>query len=189
MGKASHYKNTMQCAPTLEEFNWLQKICTEGTINGSKLSRPAHLYRYTRNADGTLSMTPMTTIDLMPATRFTQALTRLVNSRPESRPHIKHMSQCNLSNLVMHGATYSDRTLPLAFRSGCINGNHGKDTFQSLSKKQTILSSDQSGGTPSHTRLTVHEQRKAATSDAFCPPQQIMSFSNPDQRPPHQVRN
>ena len=148
----------------------------------TELPVPAEHYVVSAGADGCV-LTPMTNTSLQPTCDFHRALSRLGGQT------LSDVASVNVSNLVMHGATYSDACVANIQKSAMVVGNAPASLEIAGSAVSTLLSSDFPTGQPVHTRLTIKRSRLGGPGTvAICPRQQVMSFNNVDQRPPHQVR-
>ena len=166
----------MTTSPTVAMVDWART---------AELPMPLFFYESKITKNNTLELKPMRTTSLQPTNDFYKAI-RNLEACPEHNKILEHIEHASVSNLVIHGATSSVISNASIQTANSILGTTPQKLNYNIPQHATILSSDQSTGVPRHTRLTVRQSRYGK-SPVLTHPQQIMSFGNNQDCPPHQV--
>jgi hypothetical protein len=137
---------------------------------------------------GCVTFSPLGTTSLQPTADFRRAIARLERANPQDRPLLQHVEHAEVSNLVIHGATSESNSHAMTQNADAILGTAPHAMTYDIPLHAKVMSSDQCTGKPAHTRLTVRRTRQG-TMEPFpeAHAQQIMSFGNEFNQPPHQV--
>lgn len=164
---------------------------TEAMVEWSKtahLHMPLEFY----NIDfkpGRVTFSPLGTTSLQPTADFKRAISRLERANPKEGSLLENVEHAEVSNLVIHGATSESNSHATTQNADAILGTAPQTMAYDIPLHAKVMSSDQCTGKPAHTRLTVRRTRQG-TKEPFpeAHAQQIMSFGNEYNQPPHQVR-
>ena len=165
-------------APTEEMVEWAKS---------AHLHMPLEFYDIALQAGGAV-LSPLGTTSLQPTADFRRAIGRLEAAAPDDESLLHDVEHAEVSNLVIHGATSEPGSHAATQNAEAVLGTAPQQMDYGIPLHAKAMSSDQCTGITAHTRLTVRRLRQGTSrSGAEAHAQQIMSFGNEYNQPPHQV--